>query len=50
MKETEEKYKKELKEKSLVFEQESNSLTEKHKSELGSTMKKYTDLKEDHDK
>lgn len=50
MGETEQKYKKELQDKSLVFEQESNQLTEKHKAELGTSMKKYTDLKEDHDK
>lgn len=50
MSETESKYKKELKDKSLVFEQESNQLTEKHKAQLTEAMKKYTDLKEDHDK
>lgn len=50
MKETEAKYQKELKDKSLVYEQESNQLTEKHKAELAVAMKKYQDLKDDHDK
>lgn len=50
MKETEQKYQKELQDKSLLFEQESSQLTEKHKAELGSNMNKYTELKEEHDK
>ena len=50
MKETEQKYQKELQDKSLLFEQESSQLTEKHKAQLGATMNKYTELKEEHDK
>jgi regulatory protein YycH of two-component signal transduction system YycFG len=42
-------FKKELKDKSLVYEQESSLLSEKHKALLSESMKKYTDLKEDHD-
>lgn len=49
MKESEEKHKKDLKEKTLLFETENNQLTSKHKHQLESAMKKYTDLKEKHD-
>ena len=49
MEDVEDHYKKQLKEKTLLFDQESNELTSKHKKELSKAMKKYTDLKEVHE-
>jgi len=49
MEETEGKYKSELKDKTLLFEQQTNQLTEKHKHQLENEMSKYTELKNSHD-
>ena len=50
MSETEKKYKADLKEHNLLYEQETTKMHEKHKKELDVSNKKYTDLKKTHDK
>ena len=49
MAETERKYKDELKEKTLLYEKESNELTEKHKQELESAMTRYKEFRKAHE-
>lgn len=49
MEDIQDHYEKQLKDKTLLFDTESNALTQKHKKELQKAMKKYTDLKEVHD-
>lgn len=49
MNKTEDQYRKELSDKSLVFQQETESLTNKHKSELETAMKQYQQLKSEHE-
>lgn len=50
MKKTEEKYKSDLKEKNLVFEQENSKLAEKQKKALEQMETKYNDLKQVHER
>lgn len=49
MEDVQDHYERQLKEKTLIFDAQSNELTTKHKKELQKAMKKYTDLKEVHD-
>jgi hypothetical protein len=50
MKKTEDQYKKEISDKTMLFQKESNTLADKHKSELENASKEYQKLKTDHDK
>lgn len=49
MDDVQEHFERQLKEKTLLFDAQSNELTTKHKKELNKAMRKYTDLKEVHD-
>jgi len=49
MAETERGYKEELKEKTLLYEKESNELTEKHKQELESAINRYQEFRKGHE-
>lgn len=50
MSQTEKRFKTDLKERNLLYEQETTKMHDKHKKELDLANKKYTDLKKTHDK